>query len=86
MNCPIRHPVRPAGRPIHYDDIEIASGYHADIIAQNEVILELRAIDHITCLHEAPIPTYLRLSQCRVGLLINFNTVSLTDRIRRRVL
>jgi GxxExxY protein len=37
-------------------------------------------------LHEAQLLTYLRLSSCRVGLLINFNTVSLTDGIRRRVL
>jgi GxxExxY protein len=72
--------------PIHYDNIEIESGYRADIIVRGEVIMELKAVEQISPLHEAQLLTYFRLSSCRVGLLINFNTVSLTDRIRRRVL
>jgi GxxExxY protein len=72
--------------PIKYDGIEIESGYLADIIVRGEVILELKTVDQFHPLHEAQLLTYLRLSSCRVGLLINFNTVSLTDGIRRRVL
>jgi GxxExxY protein len=72
--------------PIQYDDVEIESGYRADIIVGGEVILELKSVEQINPLHEAQLLTYLRLSSCRVGLLINFNTVSLTDGIRRRVL
>ena len=72
--------------PIRYDDIEIESGYLADIIVRGEVILELKAVEQLSSLHEAQLLTYLRLSSCRIGLLINFNTVSLTDGIRRRVL
>jgi GxxExxY protein len=72
--------------PIHYDGIEIESGYLADIIVRGEVILELKTVEQFHPLHEAQLLTYLRLSSCRVGLLINFNTVSLTDGIRRRVL
>ena len=72
--------------PIRYDDIEIESGYLADIIVRGEVILELKAVEQVSPLHEAQLLTYLRLSSCRIGLLINFNTVSLTDGIRRRVL
>jgi GxxExxY protein len=71
--------------PIHYDGIEIESGYRADIIVRGEVILEIKAVEQFRPLHEAQLLTYLRLSLCRVGLLINFNTVSLTDGIRRRV-
>jgi GxxExxY protein len=72
--------------PIKYDGIEIESGYLADIIVRGEVILELKTVEQFNPLHEAQLLTYLRLSSCRVGLLINFNTVSLTDGIRRRVL
>jgi GxxExxY protein len=53
---------------------------------RGEVILELKAVENLHPLHEAQLLTYLRLSTCRVGLLINFNTVSLTDGIRRRVI
>ena len=72
--------------PIIYDDLEIESGYLADIVVGWEVILELKAVEHLTSLHDAQLLTYLRASSCRIGLLINFNTVSLTDGIRRRVL
>ncbi len=71
--------------PIHYDEIEIETGYLADIILRGEIILELKAVEQFTPLHEAQLLTYLRLSSCRIGLLINFNTGSLKDGIRRRV-
>jgi GxxExxY protein len=71
--------------PIRYDDTEIESGFLADIIVRGEVILELKTVEQFNPLHEAQLLTYLRLSSCRVGLLINFNTVKLTDGIRRRV-
>jgi GxxExxY protein len=72
--------------PIRYDGVEIESGYRADIVVRGEVILELKAVEQVSPLHEAQLLTYMRLSSCRIGLLINFNTVSLTDGIRRRVL
>jgi GxxExxY protein len=72
--------------PIRYGDIEIESGYLADIVVNGKVILELKSVEQLTQLHEAQLLTYLRVSSCRIGLLINFNTVSLTDGIRRRVL
>jgi len=72
--------------PIRYNGIEIESGYQADIIVRGEVIMELKAVEQLNALHEAQLLTYLRMSGCRTGLLINFNTLSLTDGIRRRVL
>lgn len=72
--------------PVPYDDILLDCGYIADIIVDGQVILELKAVERTQPLHEAQLLTYLRLSQCRVGLLINLNTVSLTDGIRRCVL
>jgi GxxExxY protein len=72
--------------PIIYDDTSLDSGYLADIIVDSQVILELKSVERILPLHEAQLLTYLRLSPCRIGLLINFNTVSLQDGIKRCVL
>jgi GxxExxY protein len=72
--------------PVDYDGIKLECGYRADIIVCGKVILEIKSVERVVPLHEAQLLTYLRLSTCRVGLLINFNTVSLTDGLRRRVL
>jgi GxxExxY protein len=72
--------------PIRYGDVEIEFGYRADIVVGGEVILELKSVEKFNPLYEAQLLTYLRLSSCKIGLLINFNTVSLADGIRRRVL
>ena len=72
--------------PLDYDGVLLDCGYRADIIVSNEVILELKSVEHILPLHEAQLLTYLRLSRCRIALLLNFNTPRLKDGIRRRVL
>ncbi len=71
--------------PIIYDDTSLECGYLADIIVDTQVILELKSVERLLPLHEAQLLTYLRLSPCRIGLLINFNTVSLPDGIKRCV-
>jgi GxxExxY protein len=70
---------------ICYDDVLLDCGDVADIVVDGQVILELKAVERILPIHEAQLMTYLRIAECRIGLLINFNTVSLTDGIRRRV-
>jgi GxxExxY protein len=72
--------------PLDYDGVLLDCGYRADLIVDHEVILELKSVEHILPLHEAQLLTYLRLSRCRIGLLLNFNTLSLKDGIRRRVI
>ena len=72
--------------PLAYEGTFLDCGYRADVIVDNTVILELKSVEHILPLHEAQLLTYLRLSRCRIGLLFNFNTLSLKDGIRRRVL
>jgi GxxExxY protein len=72
--------------PVSYDGIQISTGYRADVIVDNRVVLELKSAEKITPLHEAQLLTYMRLSGCRIGLLINFNVVSLKQGIARRVL
>ena len=76
----------PGPLPVHYDDVLLDTGYIADIIVDDQVIRELKAIERIMPIHEVQLMTYLRLTGCRIGLLINFNTVSLPDGIRRGVL
>jgi GxxExxY protein len=69
--------------PVRYDDVTLDCGCAADIIAHAAVLIELKSVERIMPLHEAQLLTYLRLTDCRIGLLINFNTVSLTDGIKR---
>ncbi len=72
---------------VTYNDIKLDCAYVADIIVDDQVILELKSLEHVLPVHEAQLLTYLRLSGCPVGLLINnFNTVSLKDGIKRRVM
>jgi GxxExxY protein len=71
--------------PLNYHGARLDCSYRADIIVRSDVLLELKSVEQISPLHDAQLQTYLRLSVCRVGLLLNFNTVSLQDGIRRRV-
>lgn len=72
--------------PLDYDGVIMDCGYRADIIVRNDVLLELKSVEHILPVHEAQLLTYLHFSGCKVGLLLNFNTASLKDGIRRRVM
>ena len=71
--------------PLNYGGILLECGYRADIVVADAVLLELKSVESILPLHEAQLLTYLRLSRCRVALLLNFNTLSLKDSIRRKI-
>jgi GxxExxY protein len=72
--------------PIQYNDLQISCGYRADIIVADQVILEIKSVDRLLPIHESQLLTYLRVGKHRIGLLINFNTISLKDGLRRCVL
>lgn len=72
--------------PVHYDGIRVELGYRIDLIVDDAVIVEIKAVEGILPVHEAQLLSYLRLSGKRVGLLINFNVRSLRQGIRRRIL
>ena len=72
--------------PIVYKDIRLDCGYRMDIVVDNELIVEIKAVERILPLHEAQMLTYLRLSRLHAGLLMNFNNVVLKDGLRRFVL
>ena len=66
--------------------MQLDCGYRADIIVDDEVLLEIKSVETILPVHEAQLQTYLRFSRCKVSLLLNFNVVALKDGLRRRVL
>jgi GxxExxY protein len=77
--------VRQAVLPLTYDGVHLETGFRANIIVEHAVILEIKAVKKIIPLHESQMLTYLRLSGFRVGLLMNFNSVTLKDGLRRFV-
>jgi GxxExxY protein len=78
--------VRQAPLSLLYDGVRLDCGYRADVIVERSVIVEIKAVEYVVALHEAQMMTYLRLSGCRIGLLLNFNVVMLKDGLRRFVL
>src|SRR5271169_396770 len=72
--------------PVSYKGLLLGCGYKIDLIVQQEVVLELKAVEKLLPVHDAQLLTYLKLSGKRVGLLIIFNTPLLTRGIKRIVL
>jgi len=72
--------------PVEYKGVQLNCGYRLDFLVNDKVVVELKAVEHVHPVHEAQLLTYLMLSGCRVGLLINFNVPVLKDGIVRRVL
>ncbi|MEN6428772.1 MAG: GxxExxY protein [Phycisphaerales bacterium] len=72
--------------PVEYKGIRLECGYRLDLLVENAVVVEIKAISAIEPIHEAQLLTYLRLGGWRVGLLINFNVPVLRNGIRRRIL
>jgi GxxExxY protein len=64
---------------------ELALGFRADIIVENKLILELKSIEEVVPVHKKQLRTYLILTGCKLGLLINFNVALIKDGIRRVV-
>jgi GxxExxY protein len=73
------------GLPVVYDGVKLEQGYRIDILIAGCVILEIKAIDGIAPIHRAQLLSYLRLSGCRLGLLMNFNVPLMKDGIVRMV-
>ena len=78
--------VRQKKLPIIYKELELDFAYKIDLLVENKVIIELKAIEAIAPVHEAQILTYMKFSDIKVGLLINFNVTVLKNGLRRFVL
>lgn len=73
------------GLPLEYEDVVLDVGYRLDILIERKVILELKAVERLLPIHEAQLLSYLKLSNCKLGFLLNFNVYRMKDGIRRMV-
>lgn len=73
------------GLPLIYKDVEMEVGYRVDIFVNQKVIIEIKSVDALNDVHLAQVLTYLKLSESKLGLLINFNTKLLKNGFRRVV-
>ncbi len=69
--------------PLVYEKVYLECGYRIDLFVENRLIIEVKSVEALNDIHLAQVLTYLRLTQCKLGLLINFNVVLLKDGIRR---
>ncbi|MHB8525710.1 MAG: GxxExxY protein [Candidatus Acidiferrales bacterium] len=72
--------------PLIYKDTKLDCGYRVDFLVDGQVVVELKSVEALAPIHDAIVLTYLRLSGCRIGLLINFNVSVLREGVRRLVL
>ncbi|MBS1917387.1 MAG: GxxExxY protein [Bacteroidetes bacterium] len=68
------------GIPVMYDDINLELGFRLDILVENLVIIEIKSIDRLHDVHKKQLLTYLKLSEKKIGILVNFNASSLIDK------
>ena len=71
--------------PVIYDEVRLEEGFRADLIAGEKVLVELKSIEELAPVHKKQVLTYLRLTDLRLGLLINFNVNLIKDGIKRIV-
>ena len=71
--------------PVVWEEVKLEIGFRADLIVERKVIIELKSVEHIAPVHKKQLLTYLRLADCRLGLLINFGTALIKDGISRVV-
>jgi len=71
--------------PVTFEGVQVETGLRLDLVAEKQVIVEIKAVDRVTPLHEAQLITYLKMTRMRLGYLINFNVLHLKDGIMRRV-
>lgn len=72
--------------PLVYEEKKLDIGYRIDLFIEDKIILEVKSVDALNPVHIAQLMTYMKLSKCKIGFLINFNVVSLKDGIKRVIL
>ncbi|NLT52729.1 MAG: GxxExxY protein, partial [Ignavibacteria bacterium] len=71
--------------PLVYHEVKLDAGYRIDLLVSDKVVIEIKSVDCLTDVHTAQVLTYLKLSKCKIGLLINFNVASLKNGIKRLI-
>lgn len=69
--------------PVSYKEVELEIGYRLDLLVEYKIIVELKSVSELLPIHTAQLLTYLKLSEHRLGLIINFNVSKLTDGVKR---
>ncbi|QBJ87006.1 GxxExxY protein [Chryseobacterium gleum] len=69
--------------PLIYDDVKMDVGYRLDFLIEKKFVLEIKSVESLQDIHLAQILTYLRLSNCKLGMLINFNTLQFKNGVKR---
>lgn len=69
--------------PLVYQDIKMETGYRVDLMVENKFITEIKSVECLTDVHTAQVLTYLKLSKCKLGFLINFNVSLLKNGVKR---
>ncbi len=72
--------------PLIYEEVKLDCGYRIDMLIENQVVVELKTVEQFNDVHIAQVLTYLKLSNRKIGLLLNFNTKSLKNGIKRIIL
>ena len=72
--------------PLVYKNVKLDCGYRLDLFVESRIVVELKSVEALAPIHEAVILTYIRLSGCRLGLLINFNVMVLKEGIKRYII
>ena len=72
--------------PIVYDTIKLDGGYRVDLLVEDAIVVEIKAVDQIAPIHKAQLMTYLKLSGLKLGLLLNFNEKDIRNGIKRVIM
>lgn len=72
--------------PLVFEEVKLDCGYRVDLLVEHKLIVEIKSVEAINDIHLAQVLTYLKLSGCKLGLLLNFNVVRLKDGIKRVIL
>jgi GxxExxY protein len=72
--------------PLIYKEVHLEVGYRIDLLVENKVVVEIKSVETLNEVHLAQIITYQKLSECKLGLLVNFNVKSLKDGIKRVII
>lgn len=72
--------------PLIYQEVKLDIGYRLDLLVERKIVVEIKVAEAFTDVHLAQVLTYLRLSNCKIGLLLNFKVASLKNGIKRVVL
>jgi GxxExxY protein len=78
--------VKQKALPLIYEEVKLDAGYRVDLLIENMVVVEIKSVEILADIHLAQILTYLKLSGCKLGLLVNFNVKHLKEGIKRVIL